>query len=109
LSDATIRNRAKRRVAETGQHLLPHGCLKPRPGCRAKLTSRGRPKLNPLTQADLPTPRVMPDPSGQRDLNLGPATLGVNQSGLGLAVMLPRHVAVAQCTTARVRPEVSRC
>jgi hypothetical protein len=34
--------------------------------------------------------------SGQPDLNLGLATLGVNQSGLGLAVMLPRRVAEAQ-------------
>jgi hypothetical protein len=89
LSDATIRDHTKRRVAEARQDLLLHCGLEPRPGCRSKIMSRGQPQLNPLMQTHFPTTWVMPGPSGQRELNFRLTTLGINQSHLGFAVLSP--------------------
>ena len=46
-------------------------------------------------QRHYPSTWVTPGPSGQRDLNLGLATLGVYQSHLGFAVLPSALVAIA--------------
>ncbi len=59
------------------------------------LSARGQPQLNPLMQTHFPTTWVTPGPSGQRDFNLGLATLGIDESHLGFAVLLSALVAIA--------------
>jgi hypothetical protein len=86
LSDGTVGDRAKRHVAEARQNLLRHGGLEPGPGCRSKIMSRGKPLLDPLRQTYVPATWVTPDPSGQRNLNLGLTTLGVYQPDLGVSL-----------------------
>jgi hypothetical protein len=46
-------------------------------------------------QTHLSATWVMPGPSGQSDFDLGLATLGVYESHLGFAVLLPALVAIA--------------
>jgi hypothetical protein len=51
--------------------------------------------LNPLVQTHIAPTWVAPGPSRQSDFDFGLVTLGVYQSHLGFAVLLPAFVAIA--------------
>jgi hypothetical protein len=93
--DGSIGDFDQRQLSELGQHLHPHGGLKPCSSGGAEVVSGFDPVLRPLLVADLAAAGITPCAASELGLNLCFATFGITGTFESLSMLHAGPVAVA--------------